>query len=72
MTGHRERTRYFVGSDTTKRVFALCEPGEVTVEVFHAGERAATIKHTVDDTPGGTVVVECADGTVHATTGPSR
>lgn len=69
--GRREPNDYFLGSNTTKRVFDCCEPGEVTVEVFHAGERAATLTTTVDDTPSGTAVVECARGVVTARTGPA-
>jgi hypothetical protein len=70
-TGNCERTEYFVGADTTKRVFDCCEPGEVTVEVFRCDEPVATLATTVDETPSGTVVVECADGVVTAETGPA-
>lgn len=58
------RTSYFVGAGTTKRVFDLCEPGEVTVEARHAGRSAGSVTTHVDDSPERTVVIECGDGAV--------
>ena len=67
----RARSRFVVGSGTTTRVYDLCEPGEVTVEVRHAGEAVGTVRTELDETPAGTVVVECGNGVVTAASGPA-
>ena len=61
--------RYVVGSETTKRVFDVCPPGEYTVEVSHAGEVTDTVAGRLDESADGTVVVECGNGVVSVTTG---
>lgn len=66
-----ERTGYYVGSGTTKRVFDVCEGGEVTIDVVHAGEAVGSVTTPLDDTPGGTAVIECGNGVVTVTTGPA-
>jgi len=64
-----ERERFVVGSETTKREFGVCPPGEYTVAVSHAGEVADTVTARLDESATGTVVVECGNGVVSVTTG---
>lgn len=66
-----ERTGYYVGSGTTKRVFDRWDAGEVTVDVVHAGESVGSVTTQLDDTSAGTVVIECGNGAVTVTSGPA-
>ncbi len=64
-----ERTDYYLGSGTTKRLFDVAAPGPVHVEVVHAGRPVAETACRLDETPDGTIVVECGNGVVTATAG---
>lgn len=64
-----DRQGYFLGADTTKRVFDLVDSREVRVEVWHAGQRADAVTARVGDTPERTVVVDCGNGVVTAVAG---
>jgi hypothetical protein len=64
-----ERTDYYLGSGTTKRLFDVAAPGPVHAEVVHAGNSIAETACRLDDTPAGTIVVECGNGVVTATAG---
>lgn len=66
-----ERTGYYVGSGTTKRVFDICDGGDVTVDVVHAGETVGSVRTRLDDTPTGTALIECGNGVVTVTSGPA-
>jgi hypothetical protein len=64
------RERYVVGSQTTKRAFDLCPPGEYTIEVSHGGERADAVTCRLGESAADTVVVECGNGVVSVAVGP--
>jgi hypothetical protein len=64
-----ERTGYYLGSGTTKRVYDVADVGPVTVEVVHAGEFAGAVTTRLDDSREGTVVIECGNGVVTVTEG---
>jgi hypothetical protein len=64
-----ERTDHYLGSGTTTRLFGICDPGPVHLEVAHAGRTVAETAGHLDDSPAGTVRIECGNGVVTATIG---